>query len=192
MRALLLRILMAYGRWRLTRVVSVDVGKRSTVRLDRISRTPGCSVAIGQDCIIHTRVSFDCEGATFRCGDRCYIGASHMVLAKAIHCGDDVVISWGVTIVDHNSHAIRWGDRSNDILEWGKGMKDWTKVTVDPVRIADKVWIGFNAIILKGVVIGEGAIIAAGAVVTKDVPPYSVVAGNPARVVRMQSDMKHG
>lgn len=191
-RALLLRILMAYGRSRLKRFVSIAVGKRSTVRLDRVNRMPDCSVTIGQDCIIHARISFDRDGAAFRCGDRCYIGASHMVLAKEIHCGDDVVISWGVTVVDHNSHAIRWEDRANDIIEWGKGTKDWTKVKVDPVRIADKVWIGFNAIILKGVVIGEGAIVAAGAVVTKDVPPYSVVAGNPARVVRMQSDNKHG
>lgn len=49
---------------------------------------------------------------------------------------------------------------------------------------SNKVWIGFNAIILKGVTIGEGAIVAAGAVVTKDVPAWTVVAGNPAVVVK--------
>jgi acetyltransferase-like isoleucine patch superfamily enzyme len=46
------------------------------------------------------------------------------------------------------------------------------------------VWIGFNAIILKGVHVGEGSVIAAGSVVTKDVPPYCVVAGTPARIVK--------
>ncbi|MBV8923397.1 DapH/DapD/GlmU-related protein, partial [Bradyrhizobium sp.] len=53
-----------------------------------------------------------------------------------------------------------------------------------PVVIADKVWIGFNASILKGVTIGEGAVVGACSVVTRDVPPFAVVAGNPARVIR--------
>jgi galactoside O-acetyltransferase len=53
-----------------------------------------------------------------------------------------------------------------------------------PVKIEDKVWIGFNSIILKGVTVGEGAIVGAGSVVTKDVPPYTIVAGNPARIIR--------
>ena len=51
-----------------------------------------------------------------------------------------------------------------------------------------KVWIGFNAIILKGVTIGEGAVVGAGSVVTKDVLPWTVVAGNPARLIREISE----
>jgi len=53
-----------------------------------------------------------------------------------------------------------------------------------PVKIADNVWIGMNAVILKGVTIGENSVVAAGAVVTKPIPPNTVVAGNPAVVVR--------
>ena len=53
-----------------------------------------------------------------------------------------------------------------------------------PVKIADNVWIGMNAIILKGVTIGENSVVAAGAVVTKSVPANTVVAGNPAVVVK--------
>lgn len=54
----------------------------------------------------------------------------------------------------------------------------------EPVTIEDDVWIGARAIILPGVTIGRGSIIGAGAIVTKDVPPYSIAAGNPARVVK--------
>jgi acetyltransferase-like isoleucine patch superfamily enzyme len=56
-----------------------------------------------------------------------------------------------------------------------------------PVTIKDGAWINFGAIVLKGVTIGEGAVVAAGAVVTKDVPANTVVAGNPARVVKALS-----
>lgn len=57
-----------------------------------------------------------------------------------------------------------------------------------PVTICDDTWIGCNAIILKGVTIGRGAIVGAGAVVTKDVPPYAIVGGNPARIIRYRWD----
>ena len=57
-----------------------------------------------------------------------------------------------------------------------------------PVRVEDEVWIGFNAVVLPGVTIGTGSIIGACAVVTKDVPPGSIVAGNPAKVIRSLTD----
>lgn len=59
-----------------------------------------------------------------------------------------------------------------------------------PVVIGDDVWIGANVVILPGVVIGQGAIVGAGAVVTKDIAPYSIAVGNPARVIRERFD--HG
>ncbi|MVZ98460.1 acyltransferase [Sphingorhabdus sp. IMCC26285] len=172
------------GRFRLRNRVALVVGNRSTVRLDRVSPVRDCTLVLGSDCIINTRISFDRQNAKFKCGDRCYVGLSNIVIADSVSLGDDVVISWGVTIVDHNSHAIAWADRAKDILDWGKGTKDWQNVTIAPVTINDKAWIGFNAIILKGITIGEGAIVAAGAVVTKNVPAYTIVAGNPAQVIR--------
>lgn len=57
-------------------------------------------------------------------------------------------------------------------------------VTRGPVRIGHDVWIGAAALVLDGVTIGTGAVVAAGAVVTRDVPPYAIVAGNPARIIR--------
>lgn len=64
--------------------------------------------------------------------------------------------------------------------------------TVQPVTVCDDVWIGARVIILPGVRVGNGSILGAGAVVTKDVPPYAVAAGNPARVVRYRTGAPPG
>ena len=60
--------------------------------------------------------------------------------------------------------------------------------TKGKIKIEDEVWIGANVTILSGVTIGKGAIIAAGSVVTKDVPPYSIVGGNPAKIIRYRNN----
>lgn len=62
--------------------------------------------------------------------------------------------------------------------------KDWSNVPMKPIVIEDKAWIGFDSTILKGVTIGEGSVVGAKSVVTRNVDPYTVVAGNPAKVVR--------
>jgi len=100
------------------------------------------------------------------------------------------LIAWGVTIVDHNSHSLYWEQRKDDVRDWSAGIKYWDNVGNAPVIIKDKVWIGFNVSILKGVTIGEGAVIGACAVVTKDIPPFTLVAGNPAAVVRVLNETK--
>ena len=61
-------------------------------------------------------------------------------------------------------------------------------VTKGPIIVEDEVWIGYGSIILSGIRIGKGAIVAAGSVVTKDIPPYAVVGGNPARIIRYRFD----
>lgn len=162
----------------------MKTGARTKVRWSRIGAAAGGRLSVGDDSIIHANISYDSPEGSVVVGDRCYIGRSHIVCHTRVSLGNDVVISWGVTIVDHNSHSVEWRYRKNDILDWAKGQKDWSNVHISPVTIEDRVWIGFNAIILKGVTLGEGAIVAAGAVVTKDVPPYTVVAGNPAQVIR--------
>lgn len=67
---------------------------------------------------------------------------------------------------------------------------DSDEETFRPVKIGDRCWIGCNSIILKGVTLGEGAVVAAGSVVTKDVPPRTLVGGNPARVLRENIEWK--
>ena len=97
--------------------------------------------------------------------------------------GSDVLLAWDVTVFDHNSPAVRYSDRRNDVIDWLKGTKDWATVKCAQVKVCDKAWIGFSSIVLKGVTIGEGAVLAAGSVVTKVVPPWTTVAGNPAQSI---------
>lgn len=174
----------SFAKLRRSGIVEFCLDGNVRFRYDLVSPTPGCKVTVGRNSIINARISFDRKGAQFSCGERCYIGASHIVCSDSVELSDDVVISWGVTIVDHNSHALEWLERRDDILDWGRGHKNWDNVKIAPVRLERRSWVGFNAIILKGVTIGEGAIVAAGAVVTKDVPPYTIVAGNPAQPIR--------
>jgi len=107
-----------------------------------------------------------------------------LISAKQIDIGDDVLISWGVTVVDHHAHSIYFSKRSNDLVNWREGKKDWSNVLIAPVSISNRAWIGFNSIILAGVTIGEGAVIGAGSVVTKSIPSWTVAAGNPAGIIK--------
>ncbi len=126
--------------------------------------------------------SFECyddfklyQGASIYVGSKAKLvinGFGFMNTNSTLNCfehielGNDVAIADNVTISDSDNHSV-----------------DGQKVTA-PIFIKDHVWIGKNAIVLKGVTIGEGAVVAAGAVVTKDVPPYTVVAGVPAKVIK--------
>lgn len=163
--------------------VDVQVGTGSSVRWWGLGARSG-RLCIGSGSIIRCRVDFDSPSGEVLIGDRCYLGASHLVCHTGIRIGDDVIMSWGVTVVDHDSHSLNWVEREHDVADWMRGVKRWDFVTARPVHIGDKTWIGFGASILKGVRVGEGAVVGANAVVTHDVPPYTVVAGNPARVVR--------
>jgi galactoside O-acetyltransferase len=162
----------------------VSIGRNTKLRWWRLRSLRGGRLSIGCDSIVHCRIDFDSEGANVRIGSRCYLGASHLVCHTAIDVGDDVIMSWGVTIVDHDSHSPHWHERQHDVGDWMQGRKRWDAIRIAPVIIEAKVWIGFGAAILRGVTIGEGAVVGACSVVTRDVPPYTVVAGNPARVVR--------
>ena len=92
--------------------------------------------------------------------------------------GKDVMMGPYVVIVGDSHRFSR-----TDIPMRLQGTKEY-----QPVRIDDDVWIGARAIILPGLKIGRGAIIGSGAVVTKDVPPYAICVGNPARVIKYRTD----
>lgn len=111
-------------------------------------------------------------------GDNCSFGAyNHITCANKMVIGEHCLTGKWVTITD-NSH----GETDYDSLLLPPAEREIT--TKGPVIIGTNVWIGDKATILPGVTIGDGAVIAASAVVTKDVPAYSVVGGNPARVLK--------
>jgi acetyltransferase-like isoleucine patch superfamily enzyme len=108
-------------------------------------------------------------------GPRAYLNSTH----STIDLGDGVMIGPEVMMVGGNHRYSVLGVPMHLIHEKTDGDDG-------PITIGSDVWIGARATILKDVTVGEGAIVAAGAVVTRDVPPYSIVAGVPARVVKMR------
>lgn len=98
-------------------------------------------------------------------------------------------IARGVTIILGGEHNTHWVTTYpfNTIFESKKHIKDHP-VSKGPIIIGNDVWIGTEAIILSGVNIGDGAVVAARSLVSKDVPPYSIVAGNPAKIIRYRFD----
>ena len=110
---------------------------------------------------------------------------SKISCVESVTIGDCVIISNHVRIYDHNSHPTDPKTREEMCLGGFYG-DAWSaeKAAHRPVVIEDNVWIGEYSLILKGVRIGKGSVVAANSVVTKDVPPYSIVAGNPAVVVK--------
>ena len=151
-----------------------------------VARDPaGCSLTIGSESNVEAAIVFEKDSARIFIGSRTHVGGGTILAAAGdIEIGDDVLIAFDALITDHNSHSLCFAERSSDVREWIRGRKDWSHVPVGPVRISNKAWIGARAIILKGVTIGEGAVVGAGSVVTKDVPDWTIVAGNPARIIR--------
>jgi len=167
---------------------TLSLGPSARILAGGVSYRAGCRLTVGEQSIVNGNIVFERDRAEVIVGKRTWIGNSVLSVASLVTVGDDVLISWGVNISDHGSHAVGWRDRSGDVLDWSEGRKDWTHVPIRSVTICDKAWIGLNSIVMKGLTIGEGAVVGAGSVVTKDVAPWTVVAGNPARVIRTIPD----
>ena len=131
------------------------------------------SVGVFQSCIFNIYST----GSLISIGENVGISGSTINASTSIIIGDNTIIGSGCLITDTDSHPLLAVDRMSP---------EWPKLTVNkPIVIGNNVFIGARAIIMKGVTIGDGAVIGAGSVVTKDVPSNSIVAGNPAKVVKM-------
>jgi galactoside O-acetyltransferase len=142
---------------------------------------------------IFGQFTFLTKNSRIRIGRNCQVGSSSFICQESISIGDEVLISWGSTFIDSDTHSPNIEDRVQDIADWyaassGKGLdgfslKDWSKVTAKPISIGNRVWIGFNSMILKGVQIGANSVIGAGSVVRTNVDHETTVIGNPAQVI---------
>lgn len=116
-------------------------------------------------------------------GDDVYVGDDVIVSCAArVEIGAGTMLAHGVQVFDNDSHPVGRGERAADWLAVRAGAERGV-IAATPVVIGPGVWIGFNAIVLKGVTIGAGAIVGAASVVTSDVAPGAIVAGNPAHTV---------
>jgi acetyltransferase-like isoleucine patch superfamily enzyme len=172
------------GRYGLKKYNLGNIDKSARVNFSGIKILNDCKLILKKGSIFEGSISFEREGGVVIIGENTFVGTSHLVCSRKIEIGDDVLISWGCVIADHNSHSVKFSERKDDVTEWYNGRKNWTHVTDKAIQIKNKAWVGMHSIILKGVTVGEGAIVGAGSVVTKDVPSWSIVAGNPARVIR--------
>lgn len=155
------------------------------------------SIVIGSGSHVRGKLIVFAYGGKISIGNDCYVGEGSWIWSgDNVSIGNNVLISHGVNIIDTNSHEADAEERSagyRHIIEKGHP-KEKGSILTAPIVIEDHAWINFNAIILKGVRIGEGAIVAAGAVVTKEVDPYTMVAGNPAVFIKNleRSQSKNG
>jgi acetyltransferase-like isoleucine patch superfamily enzyme len=147
---------------------------RAAVIGDYVSCYAGCSFALG----VHGTCSI---------GDFTLLNGALLMAEERIEIGSHCLISWNVGIADSDFHplapAARWRD-AEALAPFFEGRPARPAIRTAPVIIRDNVWIGMNAVILKGVTIGENSVVAAGSVVSKSIAPNVVVAGNPAVVVK--------
>jgi acetyltransferase-like isoleucine patch superfamily enzyme len=149
------------------------------------------AVVIGKHVSCYAGCSFAiAKNGTCTIGDFTLLNGALIMAEEKIDIGSHCLISWNVGIADSDFHPLEPAQRLIDAQALAPFFKDRParpKLKTAPVKIADNVWIGMNAVILKGVSIGENSVVAAGSVVTKNVPPNTVAAGNPAVVVRQFS-----
>lgn len=139
---------------------------------------------------VHENVSF---GQSFRVGRGVVISSPHglsigdfvsvgprSIIQVDGSIGDFALIGMGVQIVGRDDHAIEEIGAPYVLATWAG---DRPATARDSLTIGRDVWIGGSAVVLSGITIGEGSLVGAGSVVTKDIPPYTIVGGNPARIL---------
>ena len=150
------------------------------------SRYPGSSISLGSHVTLDSSARANPLGGSSPCvlrtmtstarlslGDRVGLSSTLIVAGNSIEIGEDTILGAGSMVFDNDFHAL--GPRFSWLTEYSKNSK--------PVKIGRGCFIGARSLILKGVTLGDRVIIGAGSVVTKDVPAYSIAAGNPARIV---------
>ena len=145
--------------------IAYNIGRLHGLRL-RLYLYRRIGMKVGRGCVIRRGVYLGSPNE-LELGDGSFVGRASLYCTGGVRIGKNVNVSDGVAIITakHDVNSPKF------------------EALYVPIRIEDWAWIATNAIVLAGVTIGEGAVVAAGAVVTKDVPAYSIVGGNPAKVI---------
>lgn len=148
-------------------------GKHSVIhRSARMDTPPYRKFSLGDYSVVESFACINNAVGDVQIGDYTRIGL-HNTIIGPVRIGNHVNLAQGITVTALNHN---FDDTNKRIDEQG--------VSTNAVTIEDDVWIGANAVVLPGVTIGTHCVVAAGAVVTKDVPPHSLVAGVPAKVIK--------
>jgi len=145
----------------------IEIGDKCTIN----------SISIRYHMNMHSRTRLYAEGRE----SIILIGAGTRIHGSCIHArskieiGEGCLIAANCNIIDSNGHELLLEHPENRIH---------CKDTPSPILIENYVWIGANSLILKGVTIGQGSVVAAGSIVTKDVPPNTLVGGHPAKIIK--------
>jgi acetyltransferase-like isoleucine patch superfamily enzyme len=181
--------LMFYGGRLYCKIKGVKYGSNlRTIGIPLIYRHKEASIILEDDVVLNSSPKFNLAGinhpvilAAVKKNSRIYIGSGSGMSGAVIHARTLIQIDRYVNIgantkiYDHDFHSLDYQERRDNLLD---------NVRTDAIFIEDDVWIGADSLILKGVRIGRGAIIGAGSVVTKDIPPFTIWAGNPAKFIR--------
>ena len=144
------------------------------------------AITIGSNSWIAGELLVFSHAGRIRVGDFCYVGDHARIWsARDVTIGHRVFLAHGVNIHDNDAHSTSAKIRHQhfrDLASTGISafVEDFASA---PVMIEDDAWVGFNSTILKGICIGQGAIVGACSLVTRDVSPFTIVAGNPAMVI---------
>lgn len=161
------------------------VGDRASLFNDSKNRN---AIYLGENVAMFGELSILPQGGRIHIAEKTFVGPGTRIWSAAsIEIGRYVLISHNVNILDNISHSLLWSERRSEIDRILPGLKLYNHgfdLKSGPIVIEDDVWIGLGSSILGSVRIGRGAIVGAGTMVTKDVPPFTVVVGNPMRIVR--------
>lgn len=152
-------------------------GRRSIIRRrTRLDVVPFRKFILGDEAIIEDFSTINNGMGDIIIGRRSIVGIGNVIIGP-VEIGNNVIFAQHVGILAMN-HG--YADIHTPIRD--------QKCTADLIRIEDNCWIGSNSIVIAGVTIGRHSVVAAGSVVTRDIPPYSVAAGNPARIIRRYNE----
>jgi acetyltransferase-like isoleucine patch superfamily enzyme len=153
--------------------------------LYRNSARHGLSIGCGAS--VYTGTMFDVgPKGNVKIGEYAVVNPAWIICDAAVEIGAYALISWNVVLMDTYRVPLNVWQRRFELqsVSTRKSRSLESRSPARPIRLERNVWIGFDSCVLPGVTIGEGSVIGARSVVASDIPPYTIAAGNPARIIR--------